>query len=163
MKITLALCLILLLSLAFPAVAQKPDLSNSSDPAVSAGERELLAADAAFNDAVQKGGIDAWVGFFAEQGVQGTNPPTVGLDAIRKAMADDFSQPGFRLTWQPQGARSLDSGRLGMTWGRWQRYSQSADGKSIDLTGQYITIWKKQKDGTWKVIWDGGEAAPPKQ
>ncbi len=163
MKTTFVVCLLLVLTFAVPAFSQKPDVSGSSDAALTAAERELLAADAAFNDAVQKGGLEAWVSFFAEQGVQDGAPPVVGHDAIRKAMAEDFAQKDIRLTWQPQGARSLDSGRLGLTWGRWQEHFQTPDGKSVDLTGQYITIWKMQKDGTWKVIWDGGEVTPPKR
>lgn len=157
-------CLSVLLLLAASAAAQQPNTSNSSDSAVAAAERELLAADAAFNDEVQKGGVDAWTAWFAENGVEHTGTePAVGPAAVHKFMEGQFSAPGFKLTWQPEGARSLDSGRLGMTWGRWQEHIQVAEGKSLDLTGQYITIWQKQKDGTWKVLWDGGEATKPKR
>jgi ketosteroid isomerase-like protein len=139
-------------------------LSGSSNAAVAQAEKELLQADRDFNDEVQKSGLEAWVKWFAPRAVmfQGdTNPPAVGSEEIRKAMTDEFALPGYKLTWQPEGARALDSGKNGLTWGRWQRQFQGRDGKLRTMTGQYITVWRKQKDGTWRAVWDGGEGTPP--
>jgi ketosteroid isomerase-like protein len=30
------------------------------------------------------------------------------------------------------------------------------DGQTVIETGKYTTIWKRQKDGTWKVVLDMG-------
>ena len=37
-----------------------------------------------------------------------------------------------------------------------------AQREPVERTGRYLTVWKKQKDGSWKVVWDGGAADPKK-
>ncbi len=145
------------------AAACSPCTSTSTNPAVARAEAEMLQADREFNQDVQQSGLEGWVRWFSDRGVmfQGDSaPPALGAEPIRKAMAEEFALPGHTLTWQPDGARALDSGKNGLTWGRWQRQFQGKDGKIMQLTGQYITVWRKQKDGSWRVVWDGGEAKP---
>jgi ketosteroid isomerase-like protein len=49
---------------------------------------------------------------------------------------------------------------MGFTWGRYFGKSKDANGNPIVTTGRYITIWKKQPDGTWKVAMDASSDAP---
>jgi ketosteroid isomerase-like protein len=39
--------------------------------------------------------------------------------------------------------------------------SKDEKGNDFKLTGQYLTIWRLNKQGEWKIIWDGGAANPP--
>jgi ketosteroid isomerase-like protein len=58
------------------------------------------------------------------------------------------------------------SGDLGYTYGTYVLTSKDKDkdGKPIVEHGRYLTIWKKQKDGIWKVAVDMDNASPkPKQ
>ena len=41
--------------------------------------------------------------------------------------------------------------------------AKDKDGNPLRMTGQYLTIWRQNKEGQWKIIWDGGAADPPKQ
>jgi ketosteroid isomerase-like protein len=55
-------------------------------------------------------------------------------------------------------------GDLGYTFGLYTFRSKKADGKMTTTYGKYTTIWKKQKDGTWKVLLDMGNLVPaPKE
>lgn len=38
--------------------------------------------------------------------------------------------------------------------------STGKDGKPVVAYGKYNTIWKKQRDGTWKVVLDMGNSSP---
>ncbi|HEY7170475.1 MAG TPA: hypothetical protein VH417_06475 [Vicinamibacterales bacterium] len=38
--------------------------------------------------------------------------------------------------------------------------TRGADGKVTERQTQYITVWKKQNDGSWKVIFDTGSTLP---
>ena len=40
------------------------------------------------------------------------------------------------------------------------RRANTPDGKSTEARGQYATTWQKQKDGSWKVVYDIGSTAP---
>ena len=48
------------------------------------------------------------------------------------------------------------AGDLGYTLGTWQSTHYNEAGKGQVTTGKYVTIWRKQADGSWKVVFDGG-------
>lgn len=59
------------------------------------------------------------------------------------------------MTWQPVKAEISASGDLGYTYGYYQARSHTAQGDVV-REGKYTTIWRKQSDGTWKVVLDIG-------
>jgi ketosteroid isomerase-like protein len=128
-------------------------------------KREVMDADRAFEAAVAKAGTDgaaAWAAYFAEDGGMNSVPIIRGREEVRKAMDPFFSKAGNTLRWQPEFADVAKSGDLGYTLGKSQRYFTDKDGKPFENEGRYITIWKRQKDGTWKIAIDGGTSTPPK-
>ena len=77
-------------------------------------------------------------------------PAIVGKAAIAKAIADDFSQGN--LSWRATSARVARSGDLGYTLGDYTL--KSASGGGVVDNGKYLTVWKKEADGSWKVLLD---------
>jgi ketosteroid isomerase-like protein len=69
--------------------------------------------------------------------------------------------PADRLTWKPVKIEVADSGDLAYSLGTWQLQGKDQKGNDVTQTGKYITIWKKQKDGSWKVVADTGTVDPP--
>jgi ketosteroid isomerase-like protein len=57
------------------------------------------------------------------------------------------------ITWQPFKAEA--SGDLGYTIGNWKYQT-----KDTIMYGNYCTIWKRQQDGNWKFVFDGGNNTP---
>ncbi len=83
-----------------------------------------------------------------------------GRAAIREDMAKAFADTAFTLTWEP--LQSDASGDLGYTNGTYEARFRDAKGNAMTRTGRYLTIWKKQADGSWKVVRDiGVQDAPP--
>ncbi|MGC1452130.1 MAG: nuclear transport factor 2 family protein, partial [Candidatus Sulfotelmatobacter sp.] len=64
------------------------------------------------------------------------------------------------LTWTPVGADISGSGDLGYTYGNYEFHAKAKDGKPVVQYGKYTSIWKQQKDGSWKVVLDMGNASP---
>jgi len=129
-----------------------------------ADEREqLLAADRAFDQATAEKGIDGWVSFFAANGsmLAGDEPAVTGPEAIRAFMGPTLAQPNSSLRWQPTRAEVVVPGLLGTTAGRFERRWTDADGKPQHRMGTYVTVWKKQPGGAWKVVFDTGVPDPP--
>jgi len=127
-----------------------------------ARERDaLLDADAQFARDTAERGVEAWATWFVEDGTM--YPPTIapiqGRQAIREAM-DDLYDPRtgkgeLRLEWEPIRAEVSESGELGWTTGT----SRAVRAQGV-RRGRYITIWRKQADGTWKVTADLGNQGP---
>jgi ketosteroid isomerase-like protein len=46
------------------------------------------------------------------------------------------------------------SGDLGYTIGAYEMTFNDPTGKTVSDKGKYVTVWKKQKDGSWKVLLD---------
>jgi ketosteroid isomerase-like protein len=136
-----------LLALSGAACAPAPE--PAADPAV------LMQADRDFAADVAEGGADAWARWFAPDGamIQEGTGEIRGRDAIREAVAY-LDRPSPVLTWEPTRADIAASGDLGWTTGTWEvRTSPDAEPTS---RGLYVSIWRKQPDGSWKVVMDLG-------
>ena len=70
--------------------------------------------------------------------------------------------PGFKLEWEPLYADVSDDGTLGYTWGYAKYTVPVKDGSSAPKIsfGMTLSIWKRQADGSWKWVFDGGPAVP---
>jgi len=127
-------------------------LGQTNSKAVDA----VRAADAAWLEAYDTRDVDKSVAFLDEQGsmLPPNTPMVTGKTAIAKLIASDFALPDFKLAWHPDKAGVADSGELGYTSGTYEVSFKDASGKVVSDTGKYLTMWKKQADGSWKVLLD---------
>src|SRR4029077_19026428 len=87
-------------------------------------------------------------------------PIATGKDAMRKRLASQWDK-NVVLKWQPLKADVAASGAVGYTAGNWQiPVLDKRTNKRVLVTGKYLTVWKKQKDGSWKVVADIGNQDP---
>jgi ketosteroid isomerase-like protein len=75
-------------------------------------------------------------------------------DAIGKLFSGFFALPALKISWHPVRVQVAKSGELGYTSGTYQMAFNDPSGKAISDTGKYVTVWKKQSDGSWKVLLD---------
>ena len=72
----------------------------------------------------------------------------------RAVFAELEAMPEFSLTWSPSTADVGGAGDLGYTIGTYHMGFQDPEGNPLEIDGKYLTVWKKQPDGTWKVAAD---------
>jgi ketosteroid isomerase-like protein len=118
--------------------------------------RALRTADAAWLKTYEAKDVDKAVAFCDEQGslLWPNAPRAAGKSAIAKATADAFAIPGFKLEWRPDQIAVARSGELGYTSGTYTWSYKDSSGKPVFDKGKYLTVWKKQADGSWKVLFD---------
>jgi len=63
------------------------------------------------------------------------------------------------LAWQPSFAGMAESGDMGFTTGPWEFKGDVKDEKPSGY-GHFMTVWKKQADGSWKFVVDLGISHP---
>ncbi|HWO24412.1 MAG TPA: DUF4440 domain-containing protein [Kofleriaceae bacterium] len=116
----------------------------------AAGAPELLAADRAFAADTAKRGVDGWVDAFDPEGFMMRGD---GEQIAREALAEQMRPilTSGRLEWAPIASGGND--KLGFTVGK-ATFTATAGGERR-LTS-YVTIWRKQGDGTWKALFDTG-------
>ena len=131
-----------------------------ADPTLKPGKILLFDLEARFAKDVSERGGAAFADWFAEDGVALGNgvAPLVGRVAIAKSAS--WSPKAYQLTWTPTDATMGPSGDIGYTWGHFEGHSKDANGNPVTTSGRYITIWRKQPDGNWKVILDAGANEP---
>ena len=136
----------------------QPSANNGKADADADGET-LMALDREFCEATRARGAAGWAEYFAKFGVMGgkNEPPAVGRDAIAKAIAPALAQPGSSLVWVPAQGGSWIQGVLGFTTGSFTYTHVNAQGRTAAEHGTYLTIWRRQPDGAWKVVFDTGD------
>ncbi len=114
-------------------------------------KKELIAADTKFAAVTAERGLEGFLSFLAPDVLKFAGPGRLltTRDQTRDWLKKSFEQPGFQLNWKPLGAEAAASGDLGYTWGE---YEAAPSGKR----GHYLSIWKRQRDGSWKVAADLG-------
>src|SRR5258706_8317785 len=148
-----------LATLSAASFSQTPAPAPGQAPAqapVQATEADLFLADRDFNKATQEKGLEGWMQFMADDVILLRGKPVFGKDAVRATIKSDWDEPGYSLTWEPTRAELFKSGKMGNTSGRWTYRGKNEKGEKITLHGDYLTVWQKQADGSWKVIYDGG-------
>jgi len=86
--------------------------------------------------------------------------PVLGIEQL-KELYNNLEDDGSILIWEPEKADVSSSGDLGYTFGNWELIVKKQEGNDTTYYGNYTTIWKKQPDGSWKFVLDGGTSTPP--
>jgi ketosteroid isomerase-like protein len=125
-----------------------------SDTTISPAKSLLLDLEAKFAKATAEGGGKAFATWFADEGVSLANgqAPVRGRDAIAKQAT--WLARDYQLTWTPTDAVMGPAGDMGYTWGHYEGRSHDKDGNTKVTSGRYLTIWRKEHDGNWKVVVD---------
>src|SRR6185437_4057392 len=131
-----------------------------ADSTASPGKALLFDLEARFaRDVAARGGA-GFAAWFADDGVTLGNgaAPLIGKVAIAKSA--NWSPSTYQLTWTPTDAMMGPSGDMGYTWGHYEGRSKDSHGNPVLTSGRYMTIWRREKDGTWKVVLDAGANEP---
>lgn len=115
---------------------------------------EVIDADKKFSAMSQTKGMKAaFLSYMDSSGVllRENHYPIIGKEA--QAYIRQTNDSAFTLTWQPRSADVAKSGDLAYTFGTYTLHT-----KGTMLKGTYVSIWKKQKDGSWKFVLDAGNS-----
>jgi uncharacterized protein (TIGR02246 family) len=91
-------------------------------------------------------------------------PIMAGKPAIIAGMKPELGDPNFSLVFAPAKVEIAKSGDIAYSQGKFKyTTTDPKTGKRVGQTGNYVEVYKKQADGTWKVQEDiATEEAPLK-
>jgi len=122
-------------------------LGGDSPPAV----QTLVDAELDFaGEALRSGVRAAFLSFLADDGLIFRPEPVLGKLHYRNQVESQEV-----LTWNPVYAEVSASGDLGFTTGPWELSRTGADGGPASF-GHYLSLWRIQPQGGWKVVLDAG-------
>jgi ketosteroid isomerase-like protein len=152
MKATLCL-MVCVVVIGYNTKAQQPEAASALQAIIDT-ERSFARTSA------ERGIRESFLAYIAEDGLL-FRPGAVNG---RKWMLEHPVPPSKKrplLSWQPAFADVAQAGDLGYTFGPWEFKEDIADEKPVGY-GHFVTVWKKQTDGSWKFEVDLGvsHAAP---
>ena len=140
----------LTLSIAGCASSSAPDTRDADIAA-------LKDAEAAWAKDAGTKQVDKFVAHYAEDAsVLLPNVPLVtGKGPISEALKPMMGDPNFSLTFGPTKVDVAKSGDLGYTQGTYSMVISDPKTKApVTEKGKYLTVYRKQADGTWKGVED---------
>ena len=129
-------------------------------PLIAGRARDLAEADLAFAKMAADSGAAVAFGNYAAQDATfpspGDSDMSVGAAAIRVRMATPAREQSV-WTWHPVYAGATAAGDFGFTAGEATiRASRAADASVYQ--GKYLTVWRRQADGSIRFILDSGNS-----
>lgn len=114
----------------------------------------IEAADRAFADATAARGAAGWTEAFDAQGGMMAGDERVEHDGLAAAMEPLLAKG--KLTWAP-----ITSGQLGALGYSVGKAAFTTPDGAVAFRTSYVTIWRAQDDGSWKVLFDTGRRIQP--
>jgi ketosteroid isomerase-like protein len=117
--------------------------------------RAMVDAEKKFYQTGQEQGTRAaFLAFLADDGIVFRPGPVNGMEVWSKRQ-----ESGLDLIWEPTFAAISRSGDFGYDTGpaKWRANKKE---EKFSWHGHFISVWKKQKDGAWKVALDCGIENP---
>ena len=137
-----------------PANAAASTAVSAVDPSVV--RRVIDSTNASFADALKRGDTTAALGSHYAQDAVVMMPNEQawrGRDGVRKGLVGFLSQISVKEAKLGTEDVIID-GDLAVETGTYEWTVVPMGGKEIKDKGKYMTVWKRQSDGSWKIVRD---------
>jgi uncharacterized protein (TIGR02246 family) len=123
----------------------------------AADEQAVKDMETAWAKAGQAKDADAFTGFYADDAmvmVSGA-PVMSGKENIHTALKAMFADPNYALSFQATKVSASKGGDLVYSYGTYRETVTNPKTKKAETgTGNYMTVYRKQADGSWKAVAD---------
>jgi ketosteroid isomerase-like protein len=119
-------------------------------------KKEIFQAEKAFEKmTAEKSVAEAFYHFADDNAVIKRQNDTliVGKENI-KIFYEKNRNNDATVNWTPDFIDVADDGTLAYTYGKYSWKIKNKEGALTEYKGVFHTVWKKQKDGSWKYVWD---------
>jgi len=118
----------------------------------------MVDAERAFaKTAIEKGIRDSFLEYFDEQAIAFTPTPVSATARLRSRPARPFTD--YELRWEPRTGDVAASGELGWLTGP-STFIDHTTATPTPQYGNYLSVWRRQSRGPWRVFIDIGSNPP---
>ena len=140
---------------AFTAVLSGTPLQERSETN-NKPRAELREAELEFARSVAQRDRDSFLASIGDDAIFLSPAPLVGKIAIVQAWASFFEPDGPSLEWEPDIVEVQPGGNLGITHGPYRLTVKGEGGKAQIRRGTFTSIWRREPDGIWRIVFDSG-------
>ena len=131
-------------------------LASPAVQAASAEQDAVRCVEIAFSQSVENRDkaaftalLDADTRFISQEVLHGP-------EAVAAAWSGFFAADGPLLVWRPFVVEVAASGDLALSRGPYRLRSKNPQGEPVESWGIYNSVWRKNADGQWKILFDAG-------
>lgn len=120
-------------------------------------KQAIQADEAKWNQQLKAKDTEGLAGHYADDAyfVPPGAPAADGSTAIRQFYANGLTDPAIAVTIASDKVDVAASGDMAYARGHFtENYTDKKSAKVMTQTGKYLTIYKKQDDGSWKIVED---------
>ncbi|WP_161971683.1 YybH family protein [Flavobacterium silvisoli] len=119
-------------------------------------KKEILKAEEDFKTMAQNKGIAEAFYQFADDSaaIKRENDTVIKGKENIKSYYSDPKYSSAKVTWTPDFVSVSNDGSMAYTYGKYVWKTIDFQGKERVSKGTFHTVWKKQKDNSWKYVWD---------
>jgi uncharacterized protein (TIGR02246 family) len=148
---------------AFTLIAAPP--LRAEEPAPTAADdgrqrlvEEVRRAELAFAATVAEKRPDRFAAMVADDAVflGARGEVARGRDEVVAAWQGLFAADAPDFRWHPEIVELSGDGTLGLSRGPWTVSGRDPQGQPFERGGTFTSIWRRQADGSWRVIFDAG-------
>ena len=141
---TIGLAFLLCGAMNVPPIAEEGQVQGAAS--------EVEAREIAFAKTMADRDMNAFLSFVSPEAIFfNGNEPQRGRDAIAQGWGPFFEGEDAPFSWRPDLVEVLESGRLALSSG-------PVRGASGEVVGRFNSIWRKDTDGLWRVVFDKGSS-----
>jgi uncharacterized protein (TIGR02246 family) len=151
------------MGLALTSCQQSAGSGGNGDPA--AAKKAIAATEKKWSDQFQAkpADLEALLGYYADDAffVAPGMKPANGSTEIRQAYANGLADPNFAISFASDKVDVASSGDLAYSRGHFtEKFTDPKSGQVMNTSGSFLTVWKKQQDGSWKAQEDFAVSDP---
>lgn len=123
----------------------------------AARTEELRKVELAFAASVMENRPEVFAAFLDDEAVfVGGTDVRRGRATIVEAWKGFFAAGRPEFEWHPEVVELSADGQLGLTRGPWTIRSREKDGRAVEQSGTFNSVWRRQADGSWRIVFDAG-------
>lgn len=124
---------------------------------------DVRCREIGFSHAAEARDAEAFASFIDDDARFVGNGVLRGPSPIAEAWSVFFHEDSPSIKWRPQYVEVLEDGKLALTRGPYRVLARDDEGDEIERWGTFNSVWRRQADGSWKVVFDAGSPAsePP--
>jgi uncharacterized protein (TIGR02246 family) len=134
-----------------------------SDPA--AAQKAIQADEKKWNDDFKSKSLEGLLSHYADDAYMVTPGGVAdGSTAIRQTYTNALADNYFAVSFASDKIDVADSGDLAYSRGHFtEKYQDPKTHQVVSDSGSYVTVYRKQDDGSWKAVADFTSADPAKR
>lgn len=115
---------------------------------------EVICAETTFSRAAERKDAQAFISLVDPDARFVTGSIARGREEIAAAWAFAFVAGGTDMRWRAATVEVTSDGTLAISRGPFRATSKDEDGQVIESWGTFISTWRRNADGEWRVLFD---------